>query len=66
MADKRIDTFSDTWSIVKAKAEKELESARSRLETSGHSIEKTEYERGRIKAYREILDLASPRTVIPE
>jgi len=61
-----IDTYSDTWKIVKGKAEREIESARLRLETSGHPIEKTEYERGKIKAYREILDLVSPRKVIPE
>lgn len=61
-----IDTHSDTWTAVKAKAEKEIESSRSRLETSGHPIDKTEYERGKIRAYREILDLASPRKVIPE
>lgn len=61
-----IDTYSDTWRAVKAKAEKEIESSLSRLETSGHPIDKTEYERGKIKAYREILDLASPRKVITE
>lgn len=61
-----IDTYSDTWKAVKAKAEKEIESCRSRLETSGHPIDKTEYERGKIKAYREILELAAPPKVIPE
>lgn len=61
----KIDTYSETWRAVKAKADKGIEDARRRLEATGHPIDQTEYERGKIKAYREILDLVTAPTVIP-
>lgn len=60
-----IETHSQTWHIVKATAEKGLETARRKLEQTGSTIEQTEYERGRAKAFREILELAGTQTVIP-
>lgn len=60
----KVETHSETWRAVKAKAEKGLDEARRTLEAHGHPIEQTEYQRGRIKAYREILDLAAERPVI--
>lgn len=60
-----IETSSQTWRAVKACCDKGAKVARDKLEQHGHPIEVTEYERGKIKAYREILELAGTPTVIP-
>jgi len=54
-----------SWDRVRSHSEKEIEKARDRLETRGLSEADTEFERGRIKALREVLALADPPKPIP-
>lgn len=57
-----IEIFSATWSVIKGHAETEIEMALARLEISGFSD--TEFERGRIRALRDILKLPEPDPVM--
>lgn len=59
-----IDRHSETWTTVAGHAEKELQSLRVRLESSGTDQAATENIRGRIQALREILALAAERQEI--
>jgi hypothetical protein len=60
-----IDFSSSTWQAVKEHADAAIENARLRLETSGLSAAETEFQRGRIKAMKDILAMAEPRPAIP-
>lgn len=55
-----IDPHSATWLAVKAEIDKELETARTRLETRGLPVADTEHQRGRIAALKDIAALAEP------
>lgn len=59
-----IDPNSATWQAVKAHADKEIEASRVRLEAQGYLA--TEFERGLIAAYRDILRLATPPASLPD
>lgn len=56
-----IDIHSATWAAVKAHADKEIEKSRNRMERAGLEPVATEFERGRVRAMREILSLTEPR-----
>ncbi|KQT54639.1 hypothetical protein ASG43_03365 [Aureimonas sp. Leaf454] len=58
-----VEKDSPTWRAVKAHCEAGIEAARVQLETQG-AIEAAQYQRGRIKALREILALADTRPPI--
>jgi hypothetical protein len=60
-----IDTNNSVWQEVKAHAEAEIVTAQQRLEQPALSATETEFERGRIKALRGLLDLVKPKIVIP-
>lgn len=60
-----LDPTSPTWAAVKAKADDTIETARQRLSTRGFSQLNSEYERGRIAAMKELLDMAKPREELP-
>lgn len=64
MSNPKIETHSQTWWALKAFAETGLDTARKKLEQHGASIGDTEFERGKIKAYREMLALADVQPVI--
>lgn len=55
-----IDTHSETWRMLSAWAEGEIDGLHQQLEQSGLSVEATEHARGRIKALRDLLGLGSP------
>lgn len=61
-----IDPHNQTWLAVKAHAGKAMEKARDRLEATGTDLAATEYQRGYIRAMRDVLALAEPRQVIPD
>lgn len=61
-----IEINSPTWRRVKDAAQKGIESSRAKIEQSGFGHDITQFERGKLKAYREILALADAPTVIPE
>lgn len=56
-----IETSSPTWRAVKGWAEERLDASRTAIEPHGVAPERTEYERGRIAALRELLQLPEPR-----
>lgn len=60
-----IDKHSQTWGAVEAHAKEQIDRALKALETTRTDIAETEYQRGKIKAYRAILALADPRPKIP-
>lgn len=60
-----IETNSATWQTIRGHAEAEIARSQTRLEITGLPIAETEHTRGRIKALRDILALAEPRTEIP-
>ncbi len=60
-----IDQHSTTWQSVVKHAEATIESARKRLEMQSLGPTETEYERGRIKALRDLLALTQPQVQIP-
>lgn len=60
-----IDTNSSVWRDLRKHAETEIEAARLRLETPSMSAIETEFERGIVKALRDVLALAKPKVVIP-
>ena len=62
----KIDPHSATWKAIAEDARQRIEDAHSRLESRGLPIADTEFERGRIKALRDILALADPPDIIPE
>lgn len=61
-----IDTNSSTWLFVKKTAEEMIARAQRELEVRGTAPDATEFERGRIKALRDILALADPKPAIKE
>lgn len=61
-----IDANSRVWQNVADHINKEIEVTRTALETRGLDVAATEFERGRIKALRDILDLAAPSNANPE
>jgi hypothetical protein len=52
-----IDRTGLTWIAIERVVGEQLASARQRLETHGRSHEDTEYERGRIAAFKWLLKL---------
>lgn len=55
-----IDTQSDTWIAVKAFAEDQLAKAAKRCTIKGLDPIDTEFERGKVKALSDLLDLPKP------
>jgi len=53
-----IDPESATWRAVSTKAARAASEALERLVKHGQTIERTEYERGQIAAYQDILSMA--------
>lgn len=60
-----LDFNSPTWIALTEHIGKELITAGKALEIKGTDPVATEFERGRIKALRTILDLAKPSKLIP-
>lgn len=58
-----LDAYTETWRTVAAKANEQIEVARSRLEEHEQSYGESEFLRGRISAFREILSMARPAVV---
>lgn len=61
-----IDENSETWRDVKAWAEKRIGNSRNAVEARGLPPEDTEFERGRISALRELMNLAAPKPELQE
>lgn len=61
-----VDTNSSTWLVLKKAAEEMIIKAQRELEVRGTALDATEFERGRIRALRDILALADPKRTINE
>ena len=61
-----IDRNSPTWLSLREHIEKEISDAAKALETKGLEASTTEFERGRIKALRKILELGDPPKPKPD
>lgn len=59
------DPTSQTWRVVKAWANEQLETAMARLEQPGLDQSETENERGAIRMLRQLLGLPDPPPLIP-
>lgn len=60
-----VDVSSSTWMAVAEFARKEIESAQAALEKGpGPNGPSDDHQRGRIKAMRELLELAAPKPAI--
>ena len=60
-----VDVNSATWELVETRLSSEIAKAQVRLETPGLSLAETEFERGRLKALRDILAMSKPPVQIP-
>lgn len=60
-----IDANSRVWQNIADHINAEIQATQKSLEVRGLDIATTEFERGRIKALREILDLAAPSDATP-
>ena len=61
-----IEDQSATWREVKERCATGIARARARLDAHGTSHDDTEFERGRLSAFQEILGLATPPRPMPE
>ncbi len=61
-----IDTNNRVWVEIEDFIQKEIKAASVTLEKRGLDAADTEFERGRIKGLRSILDLAAPSDASPE
>jgi hypothetical protein len=61
-----IDPQSLTWLAVKDRCEAGLTNCRARIEAHGCDHVETEFMRGRLAAFKEILALAAPPKPLPE
>lgn len=65
MSERKIETYSDTWVVTKAWAEKLIDQHHIALEDPARSEADTNVLRGRIAALRDLLALADPPIAIP-
>jgi hypothetical protein len=61
----KIDPHSPTWEAVARAARDGIEASRTKLEGAGLGNAESEFERGRIRALRDILGLMDERPVVP-
>ncbi|MEM7709192.1 MAG: hypothetical protein AAF264_00225 [Pseudomonadota bacterium] len=61
-----IEPHSATWRAIAREANQRIASAQKALEARNLPAAETEFERGRIKALRDILGLVKPQPVTPE
>ncbi|MCO5072110.1 MAG: hypothetical protein M9944_12970 [Rhizobiaceae bacterium] len=60
-----IDANSRVWQNIADHINAEIQATQKSLEVKGLDTAATEFERGRIKALRDILDLAAPSDATP-
>jgi len=60
-----IDKGSSTWDAIQEYAKKQIDASHQMLEMRDLDQVETQFERGRIRALRDLLALVEPRPVIP-